>query len=261
MHAAPFIPLLKNFELFPREGSRILKTVEEFFALPIELRGMYYIQDRAVFAATQLEANNEPLITLNEACAKAGSKILPSHGTTGYGSQNPTMQLRVGAIQRLFNAEKIIAELTHNVWSLKVTDAYRPLTLQREYYTKIRREFQEKEGLTGQALYDRIAPLIADPDVQPPHTTGGTVDLTLYDIATHTDIDMGGTIDDFTNELTWTWHRDLHDLEAQKNRCLLFWAMSQAGFINTPQEWWHYQYGDREWALRTGAKAALYEPL
>ncbi len=29
----------------------------------------------------------------------------------------------------------------------------------------------------------------------------------------------------------------------------------------SPTEWWHWSYGDRYWALVTGAPAALYGPV
>jgi D-ala-D-ala dipeptidase len=35
-------------------------------------------------------------------------------------------------------------------------------------------------------------------------------------------------------------------------------ALSAAGLVNHPTEWWHWSYGDRYWALETGAPAALY---
>ena len=34
-----------------------------------------------------------------------------------------------------------------------------------------------------------------------------------------------------------------------------------AGLVNYPTEWWHWSYGDRYWALLTGAPAALYGPV
>jgi D-alanyl-D-alanine dipeptidase len=37
-------------------------------------------------------------------------------------------------------------------------------------------------------------------------------------------------------------------------------ALSAAGFVNYPTEWWHWSYGDRYWAMVTGEPAALYAP-
>ena len=40
--------------------------------------------------------------------------------------------------------------------------------------------------------------------------------------------------------------------ESRDNRRRLFWAMSEAGFVNYPGEWWHFCYGERLWAQVTG---------
>jgi zinc D-Ala-D-Ala dipeptidase len=38
-------------------------------------------------------------------------------------------------------------------------------------------------------------------------------------------------------------------------------VLCREGLVNYPTEWWHYSYGDRYWALATGAAAALYGPV
>ncbi len=49
--------------------------------------------------------------------------------------------------------------------------------------------------------------------------------------------------------------------EARANRKLLIDALSAAGLTNYTGEWWHWSYGDSGWALRIGAKSALYDRL
>ena len=51
------------------------------------------------------------------------------------------------------------------------------------------------------------------------------------------------------------------DAEARRNRTVLADALSGAGLVNYPTEWWHWSYGDRYWALLTGADHALYGPV
>lgn len=46
--------------------------------------------------------------------------------------------------------------------------------------------------------------------------------------------------------------------EARVWRDRLSGAMSIAGFVNYPHEWWHFSYGDQYWAWRTGVPTALY---
>jgi D-alanyl-D-alanine dipeptidase len=48
---------------------------------------------------------------------------------------------------------------------------------------------------------------------------------------------------------------------AAANRRILINALTTAGLINYPTEWWHWSYGDRYWALTTGAPHARYGPV
>jgi hypothetical protein len=48
---------------------------------------------------------------------------------------------------------------------------------------------------------------------------------------------------------------------ARANRELLAQVLRGAGLVNYPTEWWHWSYGDRYWALMTGATAAVYGPV
>ena len=48
---------------------------------------------------------------------------------------------------------------------------------------------------------------------------------------------------------------------ARSHRRLLSTVLTWSGFVNYPTEWWHWSYGDRYWALVTGAPAALHGPV
>lgn len=72
------------------------------------------------------------------------------------------------------------------------------------------------------------------------HSRGATVDLTLYDLATGEPLDMG-TGFDFMDESSATDY-PLANKRAIANRHLLRAAMTQAGFKNYAQEWWHYTF-------------------
>lgn len=47
---------------------------------------------------------------------------------------------------------------------------------------------------------------------------------------------------------------------ARRNRRTLSAALATAGLTNYPAQWWHWSYGDRYWALATGAATARYGP-
>ena len=45
--------------------------------------------------------------------------------------------------------------------------------------------------------------------------------------------------------------------QARDNRRLLYNLMTSVGFVNYRCEWWHYAYGERQWAVLTG-KSPFY---
>lgn len=70
------------------------------------------------------------------------------------------------------------------------------------------------------------------------HSCGSTVDLTLFDMASQQDLDMGGTFDFFGERS----HPDYSGVsEAQHaNRMLLQRLMVKHGFRPLETEWWHF---------------------
>lgn len=48
---------------------------------------------------------------------------------------------------------------------------------------------------------------------------------------------------------------------ARRNRELLGAALSGAGLVNYPTEWWHWSYGERYWAHTLHHPAASYGPV
>lgn len=70
------------------------------------------------------------------------------------------------------------------------------------------------------------------------HSRGSTVDLTLFDMRTEREVDMGGTFD-FFGELSHPDYRDISE-EQYANRMLLREVMLRHGFKPLPEEWWHF---------------------
>jgi D-alanyl-D-alanine dipeptidase len=74
------------------------------------------------------------------------------------------------------------------------------------------------------------------------HSRGSTVDLTLIDISTGEELDMGSGFD-FFGEIS-NHGTSLITPEQEKNRNILRDAMVDAGFEVYPEEWWHYKLKD-----------------
>ena len=70
------------------------------------------------------------------------------------------------------------------------------------------------------------------------HTRGSTVDLTLFDMTTEKEVDMGGTFDWFGEES----HPDYTGITPEQfaNRMILRDAMLRHGFKPLDSEWWHF---------------------
>ena len=91
------------------------------------------------------------------------------------------------------------------------------------------------------------------------HTRGSTVDLTLFDMATEKEVDMGGTFDWFgeeshpdfcgnpdTGEYTGGFSAAGRSITAEQfaNRMILRKAMLDHGFKPLDSEWWHFTLKD-----------------
>lgn len=175
--------------------------------------------------------------------------------------------LRKGVAERLAGVDET---LRREAFALFLHDAWRPRAVQSYFHDEwTPAEISKRRPeLTGDALAAEVELYWAAPTVDEkrpaPHATGGAVDLTL----TWQDgppLFMGSVFDDATPLA----HTDRFEAEAgadfsfsaeeaRANRRILYWAMTEAGFCNHPDEWWHYSYGDQTWAKLTGRPAALY---
>ena len=75
------------------------------------------------------------------------------------------------------------------------------------------------------------------------HTRGSTVDLTLFDMTTEKEVDMGGTFDWFGIESHPDYTATLTP-EQYANRMILRDAMVRHGFKTLDSEWWHFTLRD-----------------
>ena len=70
------------------------------------------------------------------------------------------------------------------------------------------------------------------------HNLGLAIDLTLIDLATGRELEMGTPFDTFSAAA----HTANASGEAATNRQKLKSAMEREGFVNYPQEWWHFSF-------------------
>ncbi len=122
---------------------------------------------------------------------------------------------------------------------LKVFDAYRPVCAVKRFVLwgiedqDIRMKPYFYPELEKQELFSRG--YIAK---ESSHSRGSTVDLTLLDMATGKELDMGGPFDLFS-EVSHPDYRGITE-EQHANRMILQRAMVRNGFRPLECEWWHF---------------------
>jgi len=166
--------------------------------------------------------------------------------------------LREGAVSRLLAAQRSLPAGLR----LLVVEAYRPLRLQREYFTGYQEELRVRfPEWDEERVHVEASKYVSPPSVAP-HSTGGTVDLTLAG-PDGQELDMGTAVNDSpvaSGNACFTAAAHI-PAPARRNRFVLGSALRSAGFANYPTEWWHWSYGDRYWALGTGADRTRYGPI
>lgn len=171
----------------------------------------------------------------------------------------PKCLVRHSIARKLVIVSRKLQKINPN-FILKIVDGYRPIRLQKKLFKSIYSDMLNKnKNLSKQKLYLEVTKFIADPKNNPPHSTGGAVDVTIVNKKNGKDINMGNKINSISSK-SQTFTISIND-NARKNRRLLFNLMTSAGFVNVPTEWWHYSYGDQYWAAFYGKRYAKFKSL
>jgi D-alanyl-D-alanine dipeptidase len=143
---------------------------------------------------------------------------------------------------------------------LHVVEGLRPVESQQQIWDGYRAELQRLHPGISSRDVDQLASRFVSPIEVAPHVAGAAVDLTL--VGAHGPLDLGTPIDATPEQSNGACFFAATNIsrEARTNRSLLADVLTAAGLVNYPTEWWHWSYGDRYWALATGAPAALYGP-
>ena len=139
--------------------------------------------------------------------------------------------------------KKIQTKLMLSGLSLKIFDAYRPQqavdhfvrwakvmndTLMKQFYYP---DVQKSELFTLGFIASKSG-----------HTRGSTVDLSIVDVKTNKELDMGSSYD-FFGEKSHPFYKKITEAQ-MKNRMLLRTIMIKNGFIPYDNEWWHFTLKD-----------------
>ncbi|MGD1904566.1 MAG: M15 family metallopeptidase [Leptolyngbyaceae cyanobacterium] len=180
-----------------------------------------------------------------------------------YGDRSPYW-LRESVLAALVQAQ-VNLQSRQPGWTIQIFDAYRPVAVQQfmvDHSFKELAQQQPSDSLTEaerhsllETVYQFWAPPSLDPMTPPPHSTGAAVDITLMD-AEGQSVDMGSPIDEISSRS----HPDYFapdgeqpDPSVHAHRSLLKATLSEVGFQQHPNEWWHFSLGDQLWAWQTKA--------
>lgn len=153
------------------------------------------------------------------------------------GYEQPCALLTAEAARALKSAAN---ELAVQGYRIKVFDAYRPACAVRHFVlwgiedTDVRMKPFFYPDLEKQELFAKgyIAKLSS-------HSRGSAVDLTLLDMATGKELDMGSPFD-FFGSISHPSYTGITP-EQYENRMILQRAMLRAGFEILDCEWWHFK--------------------
>lgn len=187
----------------------------------------------------------------------------------------PDCLLRISVLSRLRAVNQRLRRVGLELFGF---DYYRPQLVQRFFYEQWAPKWLRQVGLTGSQLrthldlfWSRPAHSDAKIDLRgpPPHSTGAAIDLTIRFVDTKLPLFMGSMFDDMC-EMSFTDYFEganrfplgsFSGYEARRNRRLLYWVMTQAGFANYPGEWWHFSWGDQMWAKLLNLACAHYSKM
>jgi zinc D-Ala-D-Ala dipeptidase len=130
--------------------------------------------------------------------------------------------LRLPAANALQNVQE---ELTEKGLGLKIFDAYRPYSVTVKFWELVKDERY-----------------VANPSKGSGHNRGTTVDVTIINLQTKKELNMGTDFDNFSD----TAHHGFTNLpeDVLQNRILLKTTMEKHGFKPYNDEWWHYSFSD-----------------
>ncbi|HCP08638.1 MAG TPA: hypothetical protein DIT25_02475 [Candidatus Moranbacteria bacterium] len=207
-----------------------------------------------LYVQIPIKENDDPLIDFSCFCQK--EKLDVHISLVWDNKKSAPCRMRLSVAKRLKKAW-IELKKKNDLLTFKISDAYRPIRLQKILFRQIWSETSKRYPKADRKeIYLKVTQFVADPKNNPPHSTGGAVDLTLFDIFSGKELDMGTKIDSLSQK-SYTFCTKI-TASQKRNRKLLFKLMQKQDFVNAPTEWWHYSYGDQYWAAHKNKKHAIF---
>lgn len=146
-----------------------------------------------------------------------------------------------------------VSKYLPNGYKLLIIDAWRPCSIQQIMFDRCYQKISREKNISHEGqLIVLTKELVSSPtcnEKQPfPHATGGSIDVGVVDCSGKK-VNMG-TDYNFHSLISETNYYEhlFRNKEIRENRRLLYDAMTTVGFTNVPNKWWHYDYGNSNWA-------------
>lgn len=167
--------------------------------------------------------------------------------------------LRQGQIEGFLKAAQ---EMNKRGWVLKVEDAFRNRTMQKYigrtplvFDAILKKVIWELAGCTPDPtfMFKRVVTLTAQMPKVGTHMSASAIDISVLDRTTGQDIDRGGPYLEMS-ELT-PMASPFVSATGKRNREAIKGIMNDAGFIEYPYEFWHFNSGDAYERILKGSDA------
>ena len=163
-------------------------------------------------------------------------------------SATPSIIVRQSVYERLCAADRALKQKPgYGACQLVVTYGYRSPALQIALWNQV---YTEEAEAHPEAKPEELRELahrkFALPEVAG-HPTGGTIDVIIFDYEKGEYLDFGTESGDLTSTACY-YASALVDETAREHRRILREVMCKQGFAPYDGEWWHFSYGDKEWA-------------
>ena len=208
-------------------------------------------QDLMSIKDINLKTKNQKFVSI----PSLGNKVIGRYVTELNEKEfSPIIRVRKKVLEKLLEADTLLKKINNN-YQLMVVYGYRSMEKQVKFFneelSKYQKDFDNKID-----LYEFVHEKIAVPEVSG-HPTGGAVDVVIYNMQKAKIIDFGTKVHDFNNSKSYIYYAKIKEY-AHNNRMLLRNIMMQVGFAPYDGEWWHFSYGDKEWAFYYKKKKYLY---
>jgi len=216
-----------------------------------------------------IKDNGDKLIAI-PSCLKFLDHHPYSHLGAPYKDKTSIWKLREEVVNRLVKVHDYL--ISKSSFNLLIYDSWRPLEVQEFMFKRAFLLECEKSDIdisfenikSYPSILKKVEKFWAYPsyDIRcpPPHSTGGALDVCLSDKEGNL-VEMGSMVDQMDETSNPYFYASKKNEEAiiwNSRRNLLREIMTKFGFVQHPNEWWHFSYGDQLWAWKNNKANALY---